>query len=249
MTGRHAGPRSNANANSNADADVTADGDTASAATADADGVDEALEALRAGEPILVHDAADREGETDLIYHADAVTPAAVARLRNDAGGLVCVALGHAVAEAFDLPFYTEEVDHPAAGSHDLAYDDRSSFSLTVNHRDTYTGITDNDRSTTIRALGEAAAAPTDTDFAAEFRVPGHVHLLKAAPDLLAQREGHTELGVALADAADLPPAVVVCEMLDDETGEALSPADARSYAQRHDFVYLEGRDVLERLG
>ncbi|AEH36908.1 3,4-dihydroxy-2-butanone-4-phosphate synthase [Halopiger xanaduensis] len=247
MTGRHAGPRSNANANANA----TADGGTAGAATdtADADGVDEALEALRAGEPILVHDAADREGETDLIYHADAVTPEAVARLRNDAGGLVCVALGHDVAEAFDLPFYGEEVDHPAAEAHELGYDDRSSFSLTVNHRDTYTGITDNDRSTTIRALGEAAAAPADTDFADQFRVPGHVHLLKAAPDLLSQREGHTELGIALANAADLPPAVVVCEMLDDETGEALSPADARAYANRHDFAYLEGRDVLERLG
>ncbi|RKD98124.1 3,4-dihydroxy-2-butanone-4-phosphate synthase [Halopiger aswanensis] len=240
MTGRHAGPQSNPNA--------TADGGTAGAATADADSVDEALEALRAGEPILVHDAADREGETDLIYHADAVTPEAVARLRNDAGGLVCAALGHEVAEAFDLPFYGDEVDHPAAEAHELGYDDRSSFSLTVNHRDTYTGITDNDRSTTIRALGEAAAAPADTDFAAEFRVPGHVHLLKAAPDLLAQREGHTELGIALASAADLSPAVVVCEMLDDETGEALSPADARAYARRHDFVYLEGRDVLERL-
>ncbi|NKE34815.1 3,4-dihydroxy-2-butanone-4-phosphate synthase [Natronococcus sp. JC468] len=207
-----------------------------------------ALESLRAGEPVLVHDAADREGETDLIYHADAVTPEAVAHLRNDAGGLVCVALGHGVAEAFDLPFYAEAVDHPAAADHELGYDERSSFSLTVNHRDTYTGITDADRSRTIQALGEAAADPATTEFASEFRVPGHVHLLKAAPELLDQREGHTELGLALADAADLPPAVVVCEMLDERTGEALVPADARGYADRHDYVYLEGRDVLERL-
>jgi 3,4-dihydroxy 2-butanone 4-phosphate synthase len=209
---------------------------------------DRALEALQAGEPILVHDAADREGETDLIYHADAVTPEAVAQLRNDAGGLVCVALSHEIAEAFELPFYTEEIDHPAAAAHDLGYDERSSFSLTVNHRDTYTGITDADRSRTIQALGAAAAAPEETEFAAEFRVPGHVHLLKAAPDLLAQREGHTELGLALAAAADLHQAVVVCEMLDDETGEALTPVDARAYADRHDLVYLEGRDVLGRL-
>ncbi|MFW6382932.1 MAG: 3,4-dihydroxy-2-butanone-4-phosphate synthase [Haloferacaceae archaeon] len=210
---------------------------------------DRALESLATGEPILVHDAADREGETDLIYHANAVTPDAVARLRNDAGGLICVALGHDVAEAFDLPFYTEAVDHPATGAHDLGYDERSSFSLTVNHRDTYTGITDNDRSLTIRALADAAADPDATAFAEEFRVPGHVHLLKGAPELLAQREGHTELGLALADAADLPPAVVVCEMLDDETGRALTPAAARAYADRHGFAYLEGADVLDRLG
>ncbi|WP_408957743.1 3,4-dihydroxy-2-butanone-4-phosphate synthase [Natrinema sp. 74] len=237
MTGHHAGPQSNADG-----------GTTGSSPNASASAFDRALESLRAGEPILVHDAADREGETDLIYHADAVTPEAVARLRNDAGGLICVALGHDIAEAFDLPFYSEAVDHPATADHELGYDDRSSFSLTVNHRDTYTGITDEDRSTTIRALGEAAITPDATDFADEFRVPGHVHLLKAAPDLLAQREGHTELGLALADAADLAPAVVVCEMLDDETGEALSPADARAYADRHGFAYLEGRDVLERL-
>ncbi|WP_265108324.1 3,4-dihydroxy-2-butanone-4-phosphate synthase [Halosolutus halophilus] len=236
MTGRHAGARSNAGP-----------GDAGRAA--DLDAFDRALDALRTGDPILVHDAADREGETDLIYHADAVTPDAVARLRNDAGGLVCVALGHDVAEAFDLPFYTEEVDHPAAGDHDLGYDERSSFSLTVNHRDTYTGITDADRSTTIQALGAAAAAPGHVDFAEQFRVPGHVHLLKAAPDLLAQREGHTELGIALADVADLPSAVVVCEMLDDETGEALTPADARAYADRHGFAYLEGSDITSRLG
>lgn len=208
-----------------------------------------ALESFQSGEPLLVHDAADREGETDLIYHADFVTPDAVARMRNDAGGLVCVALSNDVADAFDLPFFTDEVDHPAAADHELGYDERSSFSFTVNHRDTYTGITDSDRSTTIRALGEAAADPSTTDFAAAFRVPGHVHLLRAAPDLLAQREGHTELGLALADAADLTPAVVVCEMLDDETGAALTPTDARAYADRYDFAYLEGRDVLERLG
>jgi 3,4-dihydroxy 2-butanone 4-phosphate synthase len=235
MTGHHAGARSNADGTANAGASTGP--------------FDRALESLRAGEPVLVHDAADREGETDLIYHADAVTPEAVARLRNDAGGLVCVALGHGVAEAFDLPFYADAVDHPATADHELGYDDRSSFSLTVNHRDTYTGITDDDRSTTIRALSDAAAAPAETNFAAEFRVPGHVHLLKAAPDLLADREGHTELGLALAAAADLPPAVVVCEMLDDETGAALPPAAARAYADRHGFAYLEGREILERLG
>ncbi len=214
----------------------------------DATALERALEALQDGEPILVHDAADREGETDLIYPAGAVTPDAVARMRNDAGGLICVALSDRVASAFDLPFYEDAVDHPAAGDHDLGYDDRASFSLTVNHRETYTGITDADRSLTITELAEAAATPRETTFADEFRVPGHVHLLRAAPDLLVQREGHTELGLALAAAADLPPAVVVCEMLDDETGAELVPADARAYADRHELVYLEGSEICERL-
>jgi len=212
-------------------------------ATAAAD----AVAAFRRGEPVLVHDAADREGETDLVYPGAAVTPDAVARMRNDAGGLVCVALSDAVARALDLPFVQESLDHPVAADHDLAYDERSSFSITVNHRDTFTGITDEDRSLTIRELAALSREPDAAAFAESFRAPGHVHLLRAAPDLLADREGHTELGVALAEAADQPPAVVVCEMLDDETGGALPPAAARAYADREGLVYVEGASLLDR--
>ena len=212
-------------------------------------GVEAAVEAFREGSPVLVHDAADREGETDLIYPAGAVTPEDVSRMRNDAGGLVCVALSDAVADAFGLPFLEETLDHPASAAHELGYDERSSFSLPVNHRDTYTGITDEDRATTITELAAAAENPDETDFADEFRAPGHVHVLRAAPDLLADREGHTELGIALAEAAGREPAVVVCEMLDDVTGQALSPEDARAYAERHGFPYLEGSDVIKQLG
>jgi len=209
--------------------------------------VDRAVVAFRRGDPVLIHDAADREGETDLVYPAGAVTPGAVARMRNDAGGLVCVALSDEVCAGFDLPFVQDVLDHPASADHELAYDERSSFSLTVNHRETYTGITDEDRARTITELETAAAAPEQTAFAEEFRAPGHVHVLRAAPGLLADREGHTELGLALADAAGCPPAVVVCEMLDDESGTALSPAAARSYAERHGLVYVEGSALLNR--
>lgn len=208
--------------------------------------VQRAVSAFEEGRPVCIHDAADREGETDLLYPAGAVTREAVARLRNDGGGLLFVALSDAVAEAFGLPFLHEVLDHPAAEFDDVGYDVNPSFSLTVNHRETYTGITDNDRAKTIEALGRAAADPESVDFAAEFRSPGHVHLLRAAPELLADRSGHTELGIALALAAGREPAVAGCEMLDDTTGEALAPADARAYAKRHDLIYVEGADLID---
>jgi 3,4-dihydroxy 2-butanone 4-phosphate synthase len=211
------------------------------------DTVGAAIDAFRRGRPVCIHDAADREGETDLVYPAGAVTAEAVARMRNDAGGLVCVALSDAVASALDLPFVQDVLDHPTAADHDLAYDDRSSFSITVNHRDTHTGITDEDRALTISELATAAADPDPATFAETFRAPGHVHLLRAAPGLLADRQGHTELGIALASAAELPSAVVVCEMLDDETGRALPPAAAQAYAERSDIPYVEGAELLER--
>jgi 3,4-dihydroxy 2-butanone 4-phosphate synthase len=227
-------------------------------------GVDDAVAAFASGEPVLIHDAADREGEVDLVYPAEAVDPADVARMRNDAGGLVCVALPDDVCHTWRLPFAQSTVAHPAAEAHDLTYDDRSSFSITVNHRDTFTGITDEDRSLTISALGEAAAevrratalageaarravAAGPEGFAERFRAPGHVHLLRAAPGLTDDRAGHTELGVALADAAGVAPAAVVCEMLDDEDGGALSPTAARAYGDRNGLVYVEGADLIDR--
>ncbi|MUV59560.1 3,4-dihydroxy-2-butanone-4-phosphate synthase [Halobacterium sp. CBA1126] len=206
--------------------------------------VEAAVAAFRAGDPVLVHDAADREGEVDLVYPAEAVTPDDVARLRNDAGGLICVAVGEAAADAFDLPFLADVIDHPAADHGHLGYDDRSSFSLPVNHRDTFTGITDDDRALTITELAAATADPASVDFAAEFRAPGHVHVLRAAPSL-DDRQGHTELAVALAEEAGVAPAAVVCEMLDADTGGALSVADAKAYADREGFVYVEGSDLL----
>ncbi|WP_281195885.1 3,4-dihydroxy-2-butanone-4-phosphate synthase [Halorubrum sp. F4] len=231
-----------------ADAPVTA-GDADATAS-----VDRALAAFRAGDPVCVHDFADREGETDLVYPAGAVDAAAVVHMRNDAGGLICVAVDDMVADAFGLPFLADALDHPAVND-DPAYDDRSSFSLPVNHRETFTGITDADRALTITEIANAAAAATSDpesytpeDFAASFRAPGHVHVLRGAVAGLDDRVGHTELGLALAEAVDAAPAAVVCEMLDDETGDALAPEDAAAYAKRREIPYVEGAALVEAL-
>ncbi|ELK55487.1 3,4-dihydroxy-2-butanone 4-phosphate synthase, partial [Haloferax sp. BAB-2207] len=85
-------------------------------------------------------------------------------------------------------------------------------------------------------------------DFGGEFRAPGHVHLLRGAPNLLSDRQGHTELGLALADEAGISPAVVVCEMLDDETGAALPKDAARDYADRHGFAFVDGDGLIDEL-
>lgn len=233
-----------------ADADPDADASGHEAT----DAVDRALDAFRAGNPVCVHDFADREGETDIVYPATAVDAEAVSHMRNDAGGLVCVAVADHVADAFGLPFLADALDHPAVDD-TPEYDDRSSFSLPVNHRDTFTGITDDDRALTITALADAAATVdrnpdgyTPESFAAEFRSPGHVHVLRGARDGIADRVGHTELALALADAVDDAPAAVVCEMLDDETGAALAPEDAATYAARRGIPYVEGADLVSAL-
>jgi 3,4-dihydroxy 2-butanone 4-phosphate synthase len=207
--------------------------------------IDRAIESFRNGEPILIHDFGGRENETDLVYPASDVTPRDISRLRNDAGGLICVALAPSVADAFDLPYFKDAVDHPAVQESDLGYDERSSFSLTVNHQNTFTGITDRDRALTISELGKAANNPSPEIFAEKFRIPGHVQLLRGSDGLLETRRGHTELGLAISEAAEREPAVVVCEMLDDETGNALSESDARNYAERHDLAFVSGKELI----
>lgn len=214
--------------------------------------VQAAIRAFQAGDPVCLHDFEDREGETDLVYPARAVTPEDVAQLRNDAGGLICVAVSDAVATAADLPYLADVIDHPAVERDTLAYGDRSSFSFPVNHRDTFTGITDTDRARTITELGNYAAATeaeesSEPTFSERFRIPGHVPLLRAAPGLLADRRGHTELGIALAEAAGLPPAVVVCEMLADGDG-AQSVETVKAYARREGLPFLTGPDVVDIL-
>ena len=238
------------------DTGATADGGaTAESEAADAaESVERALAAFRARDPVCVHDFADREGETDIVYPAGAVDEAAVAHMRNDAGGLICVAVSDAVGDAFDLPFLADAIDHPAVDD-DPDYDDRSSFSLPVNHRETFTGITDADRARTVSELASAAGRVRDDptgygpeDFAAEFRAPGHVHVLRGDRDGLGGRTGHTDLGLAMAEAVGAAPAAVVCEMLDDETGDALAPADAAAYAARRGIPYVEGAALVEAL-
>ncbi|MBP2029907.1 3,4-dihydroxy 2-butanone 4-phosphate synthase [Methanohalophilus levihalophilus] len=219
------------------------------------------IEAVREGKMIFIFDSDSREGETDFTIPAAAVTADDVRWMRVDGGGLICVALADDVCEKLGLPFMADvlhdvESEWPAIKSiaekaGDLKYDNRSSFSLWVNHRDTRTGIPDRERALTINKLAEISeitrnSNPGNVDFGAEFRAPGHVALLRAAPGLMENRSGQTELSIAMAEIAGISPAMVVCEMLDDSTGKALTKEDAKKYAEMHDCVFLGGAEITE---
>jgi 3,4-dihydroxy 2-butanone 4-phosphate synthase len=215
-------------------------------------------ESLRNGKMILLYDADDREGETDMVIPALNTTPTDVARMRCDGGGLICVAVHGDAADRLGLPFMSELLKSVSMNGHsslcslvekkgDIPYDSRSSFSLWVNHRNTFTGITDNDRAFTINKVGEMVEKVMNgekPDFGREFRSPGHVALLRAASGLLDERRGQTELSIQLALMSGITPSMVVCEMLDGCTGKALSKEDARKYAMRHNMPFIEGKNI-----
>ncbi|MDX1611991.1 MAG: 3,4-dihydroxy-2-butanone-4-phosphate synthase, partial [Candidatus Thermoplasmatota archaeon] len=135
-----------------------------------------------------------------------------------------------------------------------LPYDARSSFSLTLNHRETFTGITHADRALTVSQLGKLASLEPcisneelQDRFVAEFRIPGHVHICSAAPGLVSERTGHTELAVTLARMAGIPEALVGAEILHGDG--ALSPEDARDRAEELGLPFVHGEEIIRAWG
>lgn len=216
--------------------------------------INDALKAFKNGEIILVFDSDNRERETDMIVAAELITPKHLARMRNDAGGLVCTAVSHEEAEKLRLPFMTDVMEaaqdkYPLLAElspTDIPYDERSAFSLTINHRETFTGITDNDRALTIKELALLCKNGNYTHFGEHFRAPGHVTLLRGSEGLLTKRQGHTEMTIALTEMAGLTPVGVCCEMMDDKTGNSLPTTEVQKYAEKEGLIFLSGEEVIK---
>ena len=219
--------------------------------------VENAIDALKRGEMICVYDGDGREEETDLLIAGQFAKPEDIMRLRKDGGGLVCMAVHPEVAGNLGIPFITDVWEHAKDKygvfgelvANDIPYDEKSTFSITINHRKTFTGITDNDRSLTIREFTKIAEGSLNggdpKDFGKNFRSPGHIVMLRAADGLLKNRKGHTELSVTLAEQAGLVPIAVICEMMGDD-GNSLSIKDAEAYAKKHNLVFIEGQQIIE---
>ncbi len=220
--------------------------------------IEKALNDLKNGKMVLVYDFDDRERETDMVVGSQFVDHLHIRTMRKDGGGLICTTLHGPLAEELGLPFLADlfaiaSKDYPSMTGltpFDIPYDTKSAFSITINHRDTYTGITDRDRALTIVELAKIAGSDSDAsgkrdEFGKHFRAPGHVHLLRTSEELLSTRKGHTEMSTVLTMMAGLIPSATICEMMGDD-GEALSKEEAIDYAERNGLVFLEGKDVIE---
>ena len=231
------------------------------------DAVDEVIRAFSQGKPVMVFDSDFREKETDLLWPATAATPAVMRRLRIDCGGLLFLAIGDEIGQMFDLPWLQDLHTHPELVNdnpvlshlitNDLQYDTRSAFTLSINHRDTYTGITDRDRSLTTKRFGELSGSLMEKSISGEaafkelgkeFRTPGHIPVCRESPGGLKSRQGHTELAVAIARLAGQVPATIGAEMLQPDGDGALSIKDARTYAAKHNIPMITGDDLLNAL-
>ena len=225
--------------------------------------IDNAASDLRNGKFVLIHDADDREGEVDIVMASEFVTPKSIRTMRKDGGGLIFIMVSNELANKLKLPFLADlfsdiEGDYPVLKSltaNDIPYDTRSSFSLYINHRDTYTGITDVDRSLTMKRFAELTKRISNLEddqatemLGKEFRSPGHIPICIASKNPLVDRFGHTELVVSLLKMAGLTPVGSGCEIMGDN-GKALSKIDAKKYAEANGLVFLEGSDLVKAWG
>ncbi|MFB5612139.1 MAG: 3,4-dihydroxy-2-butanone-4-phosphate synthase [Nitrosarchaeum sp.] len=210
------------------------------------------LESLKRGEFVLLFDSAGRENEIDMVVAAEFVTPEHVARMRQHAGGLLCIAIDNNFANSLELRYMHEILAESQISNKEMImglapYGDHPTFSISVNHYQTYTGITDNDRSLTIREMANIFSVENKKKkFASSFKTPGHVPLLIASKGLLAKRQGHTEMSVYLAQIAGLTPVTAICEMMDAETYTALSFDKAKKYAKQNAIPLIDGKELLE---
>ncbi|KQM10020.1 MAG: 3,4-dihydroxy-2-butanone-4-phosphate synthase [Candidatus Thermoplasmatota archaeon] len=216
------------------------------------------LDEIRKGRMVLVFDFDDRERETDMTIASEFIRKEDIRRMRKDAGGLVCTTTPYAKAKAVGLPFmadiYADDSSkYPlmlAMAPTDIPYDGtKSSFGVTINHRKTYTGITDADRALTIGEYARTIFQDKSDDQIAEelgknFRAPGHVHLLNTSQDILMNRRGHTELCTALMIMAGVKPSATICEMLGDDGGSE-TKENAMAYADREGLAFITGDEVI----
>lgn len=191
--------------------------------------VEEAIEDIKQGKMVIVVDDEDRENEGDLVMAAEMVTPEAINFMIRYGRGLVCVPLTAQRIEEIDLPpMVTHNTD-----SHDTA------FTVSVDARNTTTGISAFERALTVKKLIAPDAVPFD------FTRPGHIFPLRAKEGGVLRRTGHTEAALDLARLAGLYPAGVICEIVNEDGTMARVP-QLMEYAHEHKMSIITIADLIQ---
>jgi 3,4-dihydroxy 2-butanone 4-phosphate synthase len=188
-----------------------------------------ALDAMRAGIPVVLLDDFDRENEADLIVAAEKLTVPTMAMLIRECSGIVCLCLTTGAVQHLDLP--------PMVAQNDSPYG--TPFTVSIEAREgVTTGVSAADRVATIRAATAPGAQASD------LRKPGHVFPLRAHPDGVLGRRGHTEGSVDLAILAGLQPAAVLCELMNAD-GTMMRGASIDTFAALHGMPMLSIADLV----
>jgi len=191
--------------------------------------VEQALEALRAGRPVLVADNPDRENEADVVLAAESASAEWVAWTIRHSSGYLCAPMTAERADALNLPLMVPSSQDPR----------RTAYTVTVDAAvGVTTGISAADRTRTLRVLADPRSGADD------LIRPGHVLPLRAVPGGVLHRAGHTEAAVDLCRLAGLTPVAAIAELVHDD-GTMMRLSDTLALAAREDLVVLTISDLI----
>lgn len=192
--------------------------------------VRQAIQAIRSGKAVAMFDDHDREDECDLVIPAEVMDETMMALFIRECSGIVCLCLDEAHVRRLRLP--------PMVVSNQSRY--RTAFTVSIEARHgVSTGVSARDRLTTIRSAIADAAQPED------LVSPGHVFPLRAHPQGVLGRRGHTEGSVDLARLAGFKPAAVLCELMNPD-GSMMKGQAARDFAAAYGFPVLSIAQLVE---
>lgn len=184
--------------------------------------VEQAIADIKEGKMVLVTDDEDRENEGDLIMAAEKVTAEAINFMATNARGLICMPCTSEIADRLQCgPMVANNTDN-----HETA------FTVSIDHKDTTTGISAFERALTIKKCAEAAAIPTD------FRRPGHVFPLRSREGGVLRRIGHTETTTDLCKLAGLKPVGICCEIMSKD-GTMARTAELMKFAEKFGLTFI----------
>lgn len=191
--------------------------------------VEEALEALRAGKLILCTDDPDRENEGDLICAAEHATTENVNFMATHAKGLICTPMSVDFAHRLNLPqMVSENTDNHC-----------TAFTVSIDHVNTTTGISAEERGYTCRMLTDPETQPND------LRRPGHVFPLVARHGGVLVRNGHTEATVDLMRLAGLKEVGLCCEVM-REDGTMMRAPELQKMSEEYDICFITIKDLQD---
>ena len=191
--------------------------------------IEDAVADIRAGKIIIVIDDEDRENEGDLVMAAEKVTGEAINFMATYGKGLICTPMEEEILKELQINSMVEN----NTDNHETA------FTVSVDYKDTTTGISAYERALTISKLLGNDVKPED------FRRPGHVFPLAARKNGVLERTGHTEAAVDLAKLAGLKGAGVICEVM-KEDGHMARTEDLIKMAKEHNLKIITVKSLLE---
>jgi 3,4-dihydroxy 2-butanone 4-phosphate synthase/GTP cyclohydrolase II len=191
--------------------------------------IDDAIEAIKNGQMVIVVDDEERENEGDIIVAAEKTTVEHISFMVRYCSGIICVPMEADRLEHLNLPLMAPDNSESMG----------TAFTVSVDARhNTTTGISAADRAETIKTLIHADSKPHD------LARPGHIFPLRSVEGGVLRRAGHTEASVDLARMAGLYPAGVVCEVVNEDGTMARLP-DLEVFAQEHGLLLISIADLI----